>query len=132
MRKRLCKKTDMVNPTLKEMILGIIFWGVVLGVLAGWFLSSETPFFLSLAAGVFMAAGMAVHMYVVIEQALDMPAQDAAKSMRRGSALRMAAVILLVLAVWRLHGSVPGVFFGIFTLKLGAYTQPLIHKIRRK
>ena len=49
--------------------------------------------------------------------------------MKKGVVLRTVAAMVLVVLVWRLHGDIIAVFLGLLTLKLGAYTQPLIHRL---
>lgn len=129
---RLCKWFDGLHPTLKELIAGIFLWGILFGAVFVWFVSSKGRFLVGLVAGMFMAVGMAYHMYGRIEDSLELPQESAVKHMQKGAALRMAAVIAGLLVLWKLDISLPGAFLGIFALKLGAYTQPLLHKIRRK
>lgn len=118
-----------VNPTLIEMMLGIALWGVVLVLVFCWFADSRVSFVLSLAAGALAAAGLAVHMYVSIEDSLELPQDDAVKHMRRGTFLRTFVMMAMFVLAWKLHGSVAGMFLGLLTLKLGAYTQPLVHRV---
>lgn len=120
------------SPTLRELLVGILLWGVVLSVTTVWFADPRIPFLLSLWAGDLAAAGMAVHMYIRIEDSLELPSDDAVKHMRKGTALRLAAAMLLFVLAWRLRGSVVGIFLGLITLKLGAYTQPAVHKVLNK
>ena len=118
-----------INPTLPELICGIFLWGIILSLALVWFMQSRISFVLSLAVGVVAAALMAVHMYIVIEDSLELTQDDAVKHMRKGTVLRILMMIILFVLTWRLHGNVIGMFLGLFTLKLGAYTQPLIHKV---
>lgn len=120
------------NPTLRELAAGAALWGIVLELVLVWFSKSRVSFTLSLAAGVAGAVLMAVHMYVVIEDSLELAQDDAVKHMRKGTALRIVSAMALFVLAWRLHGSVPGMFFGLATLKLGAYTQPFLHAAKEK
>ena len=117
-----------MNPTLRELICGIVLWGILFSLAFVWFADSRISFLLSLWAGNFLAAGMAVHMCVSIENSLDLASDDAVKHMRRGTALRMLAAMALFVLAWRLRGNVIAVFLGLITLKLGAYMQPLLHR----
>lgn len=130
--RRIGERPGGVNSTLKELILGTVLWSAILGLALVWFAGSAAAFLFSLAAGMLTGVGMAVHMCRTIEESLDLPQKEAAKHMRVGTLLRMAAVLAVFFLVWRLHGSVPGAFLGVFSLKLGAYTQPLLHKLGRK
>lgn len=118
-----------MNQTLKEIICGVLLWGIVFALVFVWFSESRAAFLLSLAAGVCGAVGMAVHMCCFIEDSLELTQDDAGKHMKKGTVLRMVAAMVLFTVVWRLHGNMIAVFLGLFTLKLGAYTQPLVHKL---
>lgn len=129
---RINKFLSAMHPTLKELLLGILLWGIVIGLATVWFASPRLPFVLSIAAGMLAAAGMAVHMCAFIEDALELPGEDAVKHMRKGAVLRTLAALALFVAAWRLGGNVVGIFLGLFTLKLGAYSQPLLHRAAEK
>lgn len=120
------------NRTLRELLMGIFLWGMLLNLFFMCAGSFRMPFFASLWAGVAGAALMAVHMDRFIRRSLELESDDAVKGMRKGTILRMAAAMALFVLAWRLHGDVPGVFLGLITLKLGAYTQPLMHKAVNK
>lgn len=117
-----------MNPVLKELICGIFLWGLAIALVSVWFASSRISFVLSLAAGALAAAGMAFHMYLFIEDSLELGQDDAVRHMRKGTVLRTLAALALFVLTWRLHGSILGMFLGMLTLKLGAYSQPLIHR----
>ena len=119
-----------MNPTLKELLLGIVLWGIIFSLVFVWFADLKVSFILSLWAGVGGAALMAVHMCSFIEDSLELTQDDAVKHMRKGTMIRILAVMVLFVLAWRLHGNMIGIFLGLFTLKLAAYIQPLLHKIR--
>lgn len=124
--KRFCKN---LHPTLKELFCGIFLWGLLLALVLVWFSDSKPAFLLSLLAGVLAAAGMAFHMCRFVEDSLELTQEDASKHMKKGVVLRTVAAMVLVVLAWRLHGDIIAVFLGLLTLKLGAYTQPLIHRL---
>ncbi|MDO4343956.1 MAG: hypothetical protein Q4C50_04040 [Eubacteriales bacterium] len=121
-----------LEPTLKELMLGVFVWGVILGTVGVFFADAKISFVLGLAAGLAAAEGMALHMYHFIDRSLEMLQEDAGKHMAKGTIIRFACALALIALVWRLHGNVIAVFLGLLTLKLGAYTQPLMHKILTK
>ncbi|EET62606.1 hypothetical protein BRYFOR_05641 [Marvinbryantia formatexigens DSM 14469] len=124
--KRFCKN---LHPTLKELLCGIFLWGLLLALVLVWFSDSKPAFLLSLFAGVLAAAGMAFHMCHFIEDSLELTQEDASRHMKKGTVLRIAAAMVLAVLVWLLDGDIVAVFLGLLTLKLGAYTQPLIHRL---
>lgn len=126
---RKSKFFQTMHPTLKELLVGICVWGIIFGAVFIWFAQSRLSFFLSLLAGVFVAGAMAFHMLRFVEDSLELPQEDASKHMAKGAAIRMAVIIALVLVFVKLEGNVLALFLGLLTLKLGAYTQPLTHRI---
>ncbi len=128
-KKSKCGWLSEMNPTLRELILAILIWGVIFCLAFMWFASSKAAFAGGMAAGVVVAIFMALHMYRFIENAIDFPENDAMKYMAKGPVIRALVIILVVLATWKLGGNLIAIFLGIMTLKIGAYTQPLLHKI---
>lgn len=128
-KKSKCGWLSEMNPTLRELILAILIWGVIFCLAFMWFASSKAAFAGGMAAGVVVAIFMALHMYRFIENAIDFPENDAMKYMAKGPVIRALVIILVVLAAWKLGGNLIAIFLGIMTLKIGAYTQPLLHKI---
>lgn len=129
------RKSDLLknmNPTLKELILATLAWGLLFCLVFVWFSRERISFVVSIAAGTAVSVAMACHMTYAIEQSLEMREDDAPKYMRRGAVLRFVMMAVLMVAAWRLGGNVGAVFFGLLTLKFGAYTQPFVHKILRK
>lgn len=121
-----------IDPTLRELILAVFMWGILLGVTLIWLADSRISFVSGLAAGVLGAVFMACHMYRFIGQSLDMSGEDASKHMAKGTVIRIVVIVIAVLAVWKLGANVPAFFAGVLTLKLGAYTQPLLHRMISK
>ncbi len=117
-----------MSQTLKELLIGICAWGVLLAIL---FLigRQDIIFFASLLAGILASVCLALHMNYFVETAIELDQENAGKRMAKGAAIRMGAVILLIIAAVMLKGNAVAVFFGLLTLKAGAYTQPFTHKI---
>lgn len=118
--------------TLKEMLVGILCWSLLIGLIFIWFVDSKLSFVFSLAAGTLAAAAMAFHINAAVETAVELPEGEAGRYMSRQAALRFALLIILVAAVYFLGGNVIAVFGGLLTLKFGAYVQPLVHRILPK
>ena len=70
---------------------------------------------------------------VQFRDALDMSEGDAPKHMYRMYGIRMAVVLVVffITAYFEI-GSMIGVLLGVMTLKVGAYMQPLLQKIKKK
>lgn len=119
-----------INPTLIELMAGIIFFGIVCQI-AGIFLADDQVIYaVSLWIGIAAALGIAYHMNYTIDRALDYDEETAAKITRSAYLLRFGLVFILLgcLAVFKI-GNFLIAFLGIMGLKIGAYIQPFTHKI---
>ena len=107
---------------------GILFQAVFV-----WFSDAKVFFSLGLWIGVGVAVFMAWHIRYSLEDALDMSEGDAPKHMYRMYGIRMAVVLVVffITAYFEI-GSMIGVLLGVMTLKVGAYMQPLLQKIKKK
>lgn len=134
-------KDDMqqAKDTLYSLILGIVFFGIILGVfgtlLFGAFLpDARFAFLLGSMTGVVTACGIAVHLYKTIGKSLDMEADSGSNYMKRMALLRLLLmglpVILSVLFPDVLHPL--GTFMGLMGLKFGALLQPVVLRLIKK
>lgn len=120
-----------INAVLPELIWGILIYGIVVQFSGVWFVNDKLSYSSGLWIGIAMAAGMAVHMAVVLNDAADIAAEEAAKKrVIFQSTLRYAVVVVLffLTAYFRL-GNLITLFIGVMGLKAGAYLQPLTHKV---
>ncbi len=77
-----------------------------------------------------MASFMAIHMYKNLHAALSFGEGDAISSVRMSSIIRYSVALVVMVVIHLTNcGSVVTYVFGIFTLKAGAYMQPVMHKI---
>ena len=76
---------------------------------------------------------MSIHMKRNIEDALDYDERGAVKHMRKGYVFRYALVALLFGAtVYFEVGNPITLLVGVMGLKIGAYIQPITHKVLQK
>lgn len=124
----------MISSALKQLISGILLCGIVFQAVFVWFFESKLFFSIGLWIGVAIAVFMAWHIHYSLDAALDMQEEgSASKYMYRMYAIRMAVVLAAMFAAaWFQAGSIVGVLIGMFSLKLGAYLQPLLQKIIKK
>lgn len=119
---------DGAKKVLKELLIGILLYGILLQLIPVWFLADKAAYSRALWPGIIMAALMALHMYRTLDRALD-NGMGAQKSVVTNSMLRyMAAVIVLAAVQYTGIGSPVVTFIGIMGLKAGAYMQPFVHK----
>lgn len=124
-----------LNSVLPELILAIFLYGAAAWLIGIWFMADKLMFTMGLWIGVATAAGMAVHMAIVIEDAVS--AQSSRGKLIAMSLLRYFAVaaVFLGMIFFRL-GDPIAAFAGMMGLKIAAYVQPYFHrfllKFRRK
>lgn len=123
----------MKNDALKQLVFGILLCGILFWAVFVWFFGSKLYFSAGLWIGIAIAVFMAWHIYYSLDRGLDLPQEDASKYMYRMYAIRMAVVLAaFFLTAWLRLGNMAGVLFGMFSLKLGAYLQPLLQKLKEK
>ena len=117
----------MEDKVLKSLISGILLCGILFQAVFVWFSDAKVFFSLGLWIGVGVAVFMAWHIRYSLEDALDM------SHMYRMYGIRMAVVLVVffITAYFEI-GSMIGVLLGVMTLKVGAYMQPLLQKIKKK
>lgn len=119
-----------LNKALPALLLGILFYGIAVQLVGVWFVKDRLLYSTGLWIGIVLAMGMAVHMAVVIEDAVTIYGESGAKSkVIMWSLLRylVVVVVFFVTAKFRL-GNILMVFVGVMGLKAAAYLQPFIHK----
>lgn len=119
-----------INSVLPELILEMILYGIIIEAAGVWLVEDKILFSIGLWVGVATAMGMAVHMAVVIEDAVSVIADR--KQERRiimHSLLRYGAVVVVFFALAVFHlGDVIACFIGVMGLKVSAYLQPFTHR----
>lgn len=130
-----------INPTMLELIYGILAYGVVvlilMTVLELCFNVIEKVFndsFLLVLIGFFIGISIALILVVMMTRTIENIVQGggygATKQSVIGSITRSAIVIVAIVILLVTHiGNVFSMLFGLFSLKLSAYLQPITHKI---
>ena len=130
-----------INPTMVELIIGILIFGI-LGVIVflGLYMASVPVerFFddsifqiiIGFIIGIIFSLILIIHMTASVERALEMGEQGALKHTRIMYIVRMAALIIVFAIMLLLGvGNVFALLFGLLSLKLSAYMQPITHKV---
>lgn len=119
-----------LNDALPGLVLGIIFYGIAIELVGVWFVSDKLRFTSGLMIGIVTAIGMAIHMAVVLLDAVDFAgAEKAKRRIIAKSILRYIVVVVIFLVMMIFHlGSLFSAFLGVMGLKASAYMQPLMHK----
>lgn len=119
-----------MDPTLFELCLGILVYGAVFEIVLLLF-SREITYSLGLLIGVTLALAGAVHMWWSLNRGLDLPEKEAVKSLSIHNIIRylvLAAVLALLIGT-KIANPI-FTFAGYMGMKVSAYLNPLIHKLR--
>lgn len=122
-----------INRTLLEMIIGLLFWGVICQIVGAIFVQDRAYYALSLWFGILFAIISAVHMYRTLDRALDFSEKDANKMIFQGYLIRyvsFAVILFIFILTESLNPLV--VFLAYMGLKVAAFLQPITHKICNK
>ncbi len=129
MRKYRIPEEDMI---LVELGVGLVFYGIIVQIILFFIPENLMELTMGLWAGIILAAGMSFHMKRTIEDALDIGTTGAEKHLKKNSALRMLVVMLLIcMFIYFDIGNMYSLFVGVFGLKISAYLQPYIYKLRK-
>ncbi|MGN0349384.1 MAG: hypothetical protein ACI4DR_07600 [Roseburia sp.] len=122
-----------INDALPGLVIGILIYGAVLEVAGLFFVEDKLHHTVGALTGTALACFMAIHMAIVIRDVADLGNADGAKKLSvRKSVLRylIVAVVIFAIAKWRL-GNLVSLFLGVLGLKISAYLQPLINKLKQ-
>lgn len=118
------------NKTLRELVYGIIVFGLIIQVILAIFFPPVVFRAVGLWIGVLCGVGMAVHMAYCLETLVLLDEKGATAYAKKTSVIRymVVCVILAATAISGIGDPISFVF-GIIGLKAGAYMQPLTHKV---
>ena len=121
-----------ISETLKELLIGIIFYGIIVEMAGICFIEDKIYFTIGLWFGVILAMAAAVHMWWGLNIGLDL-GDNAGKYMLLQNMIRYGVIVaaFAVLCIMD-FGNPLAAFAGIMGLKAGAYLQPFTHKIMIK
>lgn len=123
-----------INDVLPELVAEILAYGLIAWILGVWFVEDKLRYSTGLWIGIAVAIGMAVHMAIVILDSVDLAIEKKAKVRTTlFSMLRyvVVAALFVIVAYFRL-GNVIAMFVGVMGLKVAAYLQPFVRKLRTK
>jgi len=126
------KIAEKMDETLKELMAGILLFGLVCLVVGVWFVNSPLKYIMGLLIGLILAGAAAWHMYWSICRNMDLNAGNngAANAYAvKSSMIRYGVILVVFFAVCLTDFAYPlAVFLGIMGLKAGAYLQPFTRK----
>ena len=130
------KEAFDARDTLKELLIGILVFGIVSQLAGMFFVESMLKYTAGLWIGILLAMACAWHMWWSLNRNLQLNADNegGARTYAIKQNLIRYAVILLVFAGVCVTGfAYPlAAFLGIMGLKAGAYMQPFVKKLLDK
>lgn len=119
-----------IDPTLLELWIGIVAYGVVFEIVLLFF-SRNPAYSIGLWIGVLLAVAGAFHMWWSLDRGLDLPQKEAVKSVTTQRLIRYAVLVVALGALMFVDFANPiFAFFGYMGIKVSAYLNPLIHRLR--
>ena len=121
------------NRTLLELEMGIAVYGAVCQLVAMWFVPDMLKFTIGLWLGILVAMISGLHMLRSLQSAFDGFEGNVTKKITGSAVVRyIATAVIFVLVAVTGVGEPLATFAGMMGLKIGAYLQPLIHKLYNK
>lgn len=125
-------KLKKISETLKELLIGILFYGILVEIIGICFMKDKVYFSIGLWYGIVLALAAAIHMWWGLDRAMDL-GEAAGKYALSQNLIRYGVIVVAFGALCVFNVGNPIVaFVGIMGLKAGAYLQPFTHKIMIK
>ena len=127
--KKMVKNLLKENDTLRELLVGILLFGLVSQIVLLFFTKNRVYHSIGLWIGIVMACFMSFHMAETLDTALLLGEKGADSYLRKKSAIRYFIVCVVVVVAGVIDFCNPlTCMLGIMGLKIGAYLQPATHK----
>lgn len=111
--------------TLLDLFIGISIYFIIFEIAGLIFVENRLSYTLGLILGCVVSGFLAWDMFVSIDNALDLPEDDAVKYSRKRSLIRWLVMLVVAFAGMRLAVfSFPAVITGMLGLKIAAFCQP--------
>jgi len=88
-----------INEALPELILGIILYGLAVELIGVWFVADKLRYSTGLLIGIALAAGMAVNMAIVLEDAVGLVGQNHAQAKIIAKSILRYLIVVIVFFV---------------------------------
>ncbi len=123
-----------LNDALPGLVLGIFIYGAAAELIGVWFAADKLRFTSGLVIGIVLAAGMAINIAVVLQDAVDIYGESRARTkIIAKSLMRYAVVVVVFFVMMKFNlGNLISAFIGVLGLKVSAYLQPFAHRFISK
>ncbi len=116
---------DQVKETLTGLLIGMGVYSVIVEIIGIIFSEDILSYTLGLLVGVVVAVILIIHMKRTLDDALDLPQDDAIRYMRKKTVFRIVMMLVALLgSMLALRVSFFGVLLGLFSMKMGALIAP--------
>ena len=121
-----------IDPTLFDLCLGILLYGIVFQAVLLFF-SRKAAYSLGLWIGVVLAVAGAIHMWWSLDKGMDQAAKQAAKTIGTNNLIRyFVLVVVMFVLIYTDFANPIFMFCGYMGMKISAYLNPWMSKIRTK
>ncbi len=121
-----------IDPTLFDLCLGIFLYGIVFEIVLLFF-SRRASYSIGLWTGIVLALAGSVHMWWTLNRGLEMASKDATKTVGANNLVRYFAIVLVVaVLIYTDFGNPIFAFCGYMGMKISAYLNPMIRRMREK
>ena len=123
-----------INDALPGLVAGIILYGVIIQITGVWFVDDKVSYSIGLWYGITIAIGMAINLAKVIFDSVTIYGEENAnRRIIMKSVMRYAVVVILFFILGYFNfGNLFMAFVGVLGLKVSAYLQGLIEKVKHK
>lgn len=126
------KALKRLNEALPGLVIGILIYGAAVQLIGVWLAADKLRFTVGLWVGIACAEFMAVHIAMILEEAARIGG-DQSRRLSAKSVFRYLVVVIVFLVMMKFElGNLVAAFIGVMGLKISAYAQPLMHKIKVK
>ena len=120
---------NQVKETLTGLLIGIGVYSVIVEIIGIIFSEDILSYTLGLLGGVVVAVILIIHMTRTLDDALDLPQDDATRYMRKKTVFRIVLMLAALLGAMLIpHVNFFTVLLGLLGMKVGALMAPFFLK----
>ncbi len=121
-----------IDPTLFELCLGIVLYGIVFQLVLLFFFR-EFSYSAGLWIGIILAVAGSIHMWWSLNRGLDQAARGAARTVGANSLIRYFVLVVIMIGLIYTDFANPiFAFCGYMGMKVSAYMNPWMRRISLK
>lgn len=121
-----------INEALPGLVVTILLYGLVIELAGVWFVDDKIGYSIGLWYGIAIAEGLAINLAIVIFDAVSLgDSEHANRRIIAKSILRYVVVVILFFILGYFNfGNLFMAFVGVLGLKVSAYLQGLIERVK--